>query len=160
MIDDTPELGTVSFHLDERAAKLGFFGALSESLFQQSAEPVLLPLDSEDVLDLLPSTRARNPGVEEHASHDLVAREAARVCELLKVGHVRIGQAHRDSMVEFAHLASISIAIALSMRSRCSERANKPKALSASSSAEHERHDVRATRLQFCWQTKLHLALR
>ena len=71
-----------------------------------------------------------------------------------------IGQAHGDSMFEIPHLTSIGIAIALSRRNRCSARANKPKALSASSSAARERNDVRAMRLQFCWQTKLHLALR
>jgi len=32
MIDDTPELGSVTFHLDEGAAKLGFFGALGKRL--------------------------------------------------------------------------------------------------------------------------------
>ena len=55
------------------------------------------------------------------------------------MGQVRIGQAHRDSMFEFPHLTSIGIAIALSRRNRWSERANKPEALSASSSAERER---------------------
>jgi len=63
MIDDTPELGPVSFHLDEGAAKLVGLRSLSESLLQQAAESVLLPLNPEDVLNLLPSTRARNLGV-------------------------------------------------------------------------------------------------
>ena len=39
------------------------FGALCECLLQQPAEPVLLALNPEDVLNLLPSTRARNLGV-------------------------------------------------------------------------------------------------
>ena len=160
MIDDPPELGTVSFHIDEGAAKFMGFCALRQSFLQQPADPVLLPLNPEDVLNLLPSTGARNIGVREHASIHFVAREAARICELLEVSHVCIGQPHRDSMFEIPHLTSIGIAIALSRRNRCSERANKPKALSASSTAERERNDVRATRLQFCWQTKLHLALR
>ncbi len=158
MRDHASEFGPVAFNFDKGAAKLGLFGAFSESLLQQSAETVLLALNPKDVLKFLPSTGARNLGVCEHASHDLVTSEAACVCELLKVGRVRISQAHRDSMLEIPHLMSICIAIALSRRNRCCARVNKPKALSASSSAEHERNDVRATHLQFCWQTKLHLA--
>jgi len=139
MRDHAPELGAVAFNFDEGAAKLGLFGALRECFLQQAAEPVLLPLNPEDVLNLLPSTRARNLGVEEHAPHDLVAREAACACELLKVSRVRIGQADRDAMLEFPHPTSISITISLSRNNRWSARANKPKALSASSSAERER---------------------
>jgi len=61
--DHAPQLGTVSFHLDEGAAKLMGFYALSESLLQQSPESVLLALNPEDVLNLLPSSSARNLGV-------------------------------------------------------------------------------------------------
>ena len=160
MGDGASKLGSVAFDFDQGPTKVGLFGALRERLLQQATEAVLLPLDSEDVLNLLPSSGAWNLGVREQAPHHFVAREAARICELLEVRHVRIGQPHGDSMFETPHLTSIGIAIALSRRNRCSKRANKPKALSASSSAEHERNDVRATRLQFCWQTKLHLALR
>ena len=160
MRDHASELRPVSFNFDQGAAKLGLFRALRERLLQQSTEPVLLALNPKNVLNFLASTRARNLGVREQASNDLVAREAACVCQVLQVSHVRIGQAHCDSMLEASHLTSIGIAIGLSRRNRCSARANKPKALSASSSAKRERNDVRATRLQFCWQTKLHLALR
>jgi hypothetical protein len=120
----------------------------------------LLALNPEDVLNFLASACARNLGVQEQAPHHFVAREAARACELLKVSRVRVGQAHRDSMLEVPHLGRISITIALSRNNRWRARANKPKALSASSSAERERNDVGATRLQFCWQTRLYLALR
>ena len=160
MRDHASKLRPVAFDFDQGPTKLGLFGALRERFLQQAAEPVLLPLNPEDVLNLLPSSRAWNLGVREQAPHHFVAREAARACDLLEVSHVCIGQAHGDSMFELPHLTSIGIAIALSRRNRCSARANKPKALSAPSSAEHERNDVHATRLQFCWQTKLHLALR
>jgi len=116
--DHASELGRIAFHFDEGSAKLGRFGPLRKCLLQQSTESVLLALNSEDVLNLLPSTRARNLGVQEHAPHDLVPRESARVCELLKVSRVRIGQAHRDSMLEIPHLRSISITIVLSRRNR------------------------------------------
>ena len=158
MREDAPELGPIAFHFHEGAAELAFLRALCECLLEQTTEPVLLPLNPEDVLNFLSGTRARNRGVQEHAPHDLVACEPARACEVLQVSRVRIGQPHGDSMVEIPHLTSIGIAIVLSRRNRCSERANKPKALSASTSAERERNEVRATRLQFCWQTKLQLA--
>ena len=136
MGNNSSELGPVPLHFDERSAKLGLFSALRERFLQQSAESVLLALNSEDVLNLLPSTRARNLGIQEHASHDLVPREAACARELLKVRHVRIGQAHRNSMLEVPHSASISITIALSREMIAVARANKPKALSAPVTAE------------------------
>jgi hypothetical protein len=58
--DDTPKLGSVAFHFDERSPKLGLFRALGERLLEQTAESVLLALNPDDVLNLLASTRARN----------------------------------------------------------------------------------------------------
>jgi hypothetical protein len=58
--DDAPELGSVAFHFDERSAKLGLLGSLGERLLEQTAEPVLLALNPEDVLNFLPRTRARD----------------------------------------------------------------------------------------------------
>jgi hypothetical protein len=114
MIDNTPELGTVSLDLAEGAAKLGFFDALGQRLLQQTTEPVLLPLNPEDVLNFLSGTRARNRGVQEHAPHDLVACEPARASDMFEVRCVRVSEAHRDPMFEIPHLTSIDIAIALS----------------------------------------------
>jgi hypothetical protein len=160
MRDRAPELGAVAFNFDKGAAKLGLFGALRERFLQQAAEPVLLALNPEDVLNFLPGARARNLSVQEHASYDLVAREATCVCEVVKVSGVRVSQAHRDSMLEIPHSMSISIAIALSRRNRCA-CANKPKVLSAFIKCPSANvREVRARHLQFCWQTKLHLALR
>ena len=78
MRDQASELGPVAFNFDQRAAKLGLFGALGEGFLQQAAEAVLLALNPEDVLNLLPSSRAWNRGVREQAPHHFVAREAAR----------------------------------------------------------------------------------
>jgi hypothetical protein len=56
--EDAPELGRVSFHLDEGAAKLGLFLSLGQGLLEQATEAVLLSLDPQEVLNLLPRTRA------------------------------------------------------------------------------------------------------
>ena len=60
MGDHASELGPIAFDFDEGAAKLGLFGALRECFLEQTAEPVLLPLNPEDVLNFLASTRARD----------------------------------------------------------------------------------------------------
>ena len=139
MGDQASELRATPFDVDEGAAQLGLVGTLGECFLESTAEPVLFPLNPKEVLNFLPSARARNLGVQEHAPHDFVPREAACACERLELSRVRIGQAHRDSMLEFSHLTSINIAIALSRNNRWCARANKPKALSASSSAARER---------------------
>jgi hypothetical protein len=54
------ELGPIAFDFDEGAAKLGLFGALRECFLEQTAEPVLLALNPEDVLNFLQSARARD----------------------------------------------------------------------------------------------------
>jgi hypothetical protein len=60
MGDDAPQLGSVAFHFDERPAKLGLFCSLGECLLEQTAEPILFPLNPQDVLNFFPSTGARN----------------------------------------------------------------------------------------------------
>ena len=56
MGDDASELGSVSLHFDERSAKRALFRSLGERLLQQTAEPVLLALNPEDVLNFLATT--------------------------------------------------------------------------------------------------------
>ena len=114
MREDAPELGPIAFHFHEGAAELAFLRALCECLLEQTTEPVLLPLNPEDVLNFLSGTRARNRGVQEHAPHDLVACEPARASDVFEVRCVRVSEAHRDPMFEIPHLTSIDIAIALS----------------------------------------------
>ena len=58
--DHAPQLGSVAFHFDERSPKLGLFRALRERLLEQTSKAVLLALNPEDVLNFLPSTRARD----------------------------------------------------------------------------------------------------
>jgi len=60
MRDDASELGSIAFDFDEGAAKLGLFGALPECFVEQAAEPVLLALNPEDILNFLQSARARD----------------------------------------------------------------------------------------------------
>ena len=60
MREDTPELGRVAFHFAEGPAKLGLFLTLGQGLLEQTTEPVLLPLNPQEILNLLPRTCARD----------------------------------------------------------------------------------------------------
>ena len=53
MRDHASELGPIAFDFDERSAKLGLFSALRECFLEQTAEPVLLALNPEDILNFL-----------------------------------------------------------------------------------------------------------
>jgi hypothetical protein len=55
---DAPELRRVAFQLDKRPAQLGLFLSLGQRLLEQATEAVLLSLDPQEVLNLLPRTRA------------------------------------------------------------------------------------------------------
>jgi len=112
--EDAPELGSVALHFDEGATKLGLLCSFGERLLEQAAEPILFALDSEEVLNFPPGTRARNLGVQEHASHYFVAREPACSRQIFEVGRVHVSEPHSDSTFQIPHPMSISIAIALS----------------------------------------------
>jgi hypothetical protein len=56
--EDAPELGCIAFHLNQGPAKRGFFLSLGQRLLEQAPEAVLLPLDPQEILNLLPRTRA------------------------------------------------------------------------------------------------------
>jgi len=58
--DDAPQLGSVALHFEERSAKFGLLSSLGECLLEQTAEPILLPLNPKHVLNFLPSAGARN----------------------------------------------------------------------------------------------------
>lgn len=68
MGDHTSELGPIAFDFDEGPAKLGLFGALRECFLEQTAEPVLLPLNPEKILNLLPCTRAWHFRSQKHTT--------------------------------------------------------------------------------------------
>jgi len=57
--EDAPKLSSVALHFDEGLAKGGLLLALGERLLQQAPETVLFSLNAEDILNLLPGTRAR-----------------------------------------------------------------------------------------------------
>ena len=60
MCEDAPELGRVAFHLDQGAAKLGLFFSLGQRFLEQTTKAVLLSLDPQEILKLLPRTGARD----------------------------------------------------------------------------------------------------
>ena len=54
MREDAPELGRIAFHLDQCAAEYGFLLSLGQRLLEQATKAVLLPLDPQEILNLLP----------------------------------------------------------------------------------------------------------
>jgi hypothetical protein len=62
--EDAPELGRIAFHLDQCATEYGLLLSLGERLLEQSAEAVLLPLDPQEILNLLPRPRLGSPRSE------------------------------------------------------------------------------------------------
>jgi len=76
LCEDATELGRVAFDLDQGVAKLGLFCSLGQRLLEQAAEAVLLPLDPQEILNLLPRPRAGDLRAKKHAADDLSVGEA------------------------------------------------------------------------------------
>jgi ABC-type branched-subunit amino acid transport system substrate-binding protein len=107
MCDHASELGPVAFDFDEGPAKLGLFGTLRKRLLEQTAEPVLLALDPEDVLNFLQSARARNVSGQKQTTYDLSTAETGRVLEGFEVGEMLIADPYSDEMAKTPHRKSI-----------------------------------------------------
>ena len=88
MRDHAPKLGPVAFDFDKRAAKLRLFRSLGECLLEQTAEPILLALNPEDVLDFLPSARARNVSGQKQTTKDLSPRKPGSFPKGIEMGDV------------------------------------------------------------------------
>ena len=58
MSDDASELGGVAFHFNKGAAECGLLLALGECVLERATEAVLLPLYSQEILNVLSRTRA------------------------------------------------------------------------------------------------------
>jgi hypothetical protein len=95
---------------------MAFSSRSVSAFFEQPPKTALLPRDPEQILNLLARTRARNLGLEERASHDLVALEPTRSRKALEASHVLLGEPHSESMLEISHTKIINIAIALSKK--------------------------------------------
>jgi len=106
--EDPPELGRVAFHLAEGAAKLGLFLSLGQRLLEQAAEAVLFPLNPQQILNLLPCTRAWDLRAQKRATHDLSVRESRRFGKNAQTGNVLIAHAHPDEMSKPPHPEIIS----------------------------------------------------
>jgi len=66
--DGSPKLGRIAFHLDQGATKHGFLLSLGQRLLEQAAKAALLPLDPQEILNLLPRTRAWDLRVQKGTS--------------------------------------------------------------------------------------------
>ena len=108
MCENAPELGRIAFHFNEGAAKLGLFLTLGQRLLEQAPEAVLLSLDSQKILNLLPSTRARNLRTQKRTTYDFSVREAGRFRKDAETGNVLIPYAHPDEMSKPPHPQIVS----------------------------------------------------
>jgi len=104
--DDASELDSVALDFDERAAKLALFRAFRECFLQQSAEPVLLALNPDDVLNLLPSARARSrvslSRVSKPTSYSRTLKYPGILQRALRSGHyVVIGNRRTPNMTKY-----------------------------------------------------------
>ena len=68
MCDDAPQFGRIEFHLHQGAAERGFLLALEQRLLEQATKTVLLPLDPQEILNLLPRTRAWDLRIQKRAT--------------------------------------------------------------------------------------------
>ena len=108
MCEDPPELGRVAFHLAEGAAKLGPFLSLGQGLLEQPAEAVLLPLDPQEILNLLLCTRAWDLRAQKRATQDFSERETGRFSKGAEMRNVLIAYAHPDEMSKPPHRSIVS----------------------------------------------------
>ena len=103
MCEDAPELGRIAFHFNECAAKFGLFLTLGQRLLEQATKAVLLPLDPQEILNLLPRTCAWDFRAQKRASQDLSVREPRRFRKDAETGNVLIPYAHPDEMSKAPH---------------------------------------------------------
>jgi len=105
--DNAPEFGCVALHLDERSAKLRLFCSLGQRLLEQTAKPILFPLNPEDVLNFLPSAGARNVSGQKQTTKDLSTGQPRRILEGLEAGEMLLADPHPDEMPKTPHPKSI-----------------------------------------------------
>ena len=103
MRENAPELRRVAFYLDQHPAKRGFVLSLGEGLLEQATEAVLLPLDPEEILHLLPRPRAGDLRVQKQTTDDLSVRESRRFGKGAEMGKVLIAYTHPDEMSKSPH---------------------------------------------------------
>jgi len=107
MRDNASELGAVAFDFDEGAAKLALLGALRECFLEQTAEPVLLALNPEDILNFPQSARTRDVSGQNETTQDLATGKSGRILEGFEVSEMLIADPHTDEMPKTAHSKSI-----------------------------------------------------
>jgi hypothetical protein len=106
--NDAPQLGRVAFHLGQRAAKDGFLLTLGQRFLEQATQAVLLPLDPQKILNLLPRARGWDLRIEKRATQDLASRESGRFRKGIETGNVFIANTHTDEMPKAPHEPIVS----------------------------------------------------
>ena len=103
MREDPPELGRIAFHFNEGAAKFGLFLTLGQRLLEQATKAVLLPLDPQEILNLLPRTRAGDLRAQNQTTQDFPVRESRRFGKGAEMGDVLFAYARPDEMSKTPH---------------------------------------------------------
>jgi uncharacterized protein (DUF2384 family) len=101
--DDAPKLGRIAFHLDQGAAKHGFLLTLGQRLLEQATKAILLPLDPQEILNLLPRTRAWDLRIQKRTTQDLSARESRRFRKGVETSDVFVSDAQANEMSKSPH---------------------------------------------------------
>jgi hypothetical protein len=112
--EDAPELGRTAFHLDQCATEYGFLLSLGQRLLEQATKAVLLPLDPQEILNLLPRTRAWDLRAQKRTTYDFSVRESRRLGKGAETGNVLIPYAHPDEMSKPPHQQMVSLTRRLS----------------------------------------------
>ena len=103
MCDDAPQLCRIALHFNQGAAERGLLLTLGQRLLEQATKAVLLPLDPQKILNLLPSTRAWYLRTQKRTSQDFAVRESRRLGKYAETVNVLIPYAHPDEMTKPPH---------------------------------------------------------
>ncbi len=96
--DAPPELGRVAFHLDQGSAKGRLFLSLRQRLLEQAAKTVLLTLDPQEILNLLPRTCAWDFRIQKRSTNKLSAGVSRGLPKSFQPGEMFVPHANADEM--------------------------------------------------------------
>ena len=103
MCDDASELGRIALHLDQGAAKHGFLFTLGQRLLEQTTKAVLLSLNPQEILNLLPRTCAWDLRIQKCTTQNLSARESGRFGKCVEAGDMFVPNAQANEVSKPPH---------------------------------------------------------
>jgi hypothetical protein len=100
---DAPQLCRIAFHFNQGAAERGLLLTLGQRLLEQATKAVLLPLDPQEILNLLPRTSAWDLCVEKRTTQDLSARESRRLGKGVETGDMFVANTQANEVSKPPH---------------------------------------------------------